>query len=59
MTDFEQETPPRHIGDGVYVSFDGYQIVVRVNDHRSEPVLFLEPEVMKALIAYYEKLKTT
>lgn len=47
-----------YIGDGVYVEFDGYYIVVRVNSHTNDPVVFLEPEVMEALISYYEKLKT-
>lgn len=27
----KQERKPRHIGDGVYASFDGYQIWLRVD----------------------------
>ena len=46
----------RHIGDGVYVDFDGYQFAIRVNDHRSYPVAFLEPSVMDALINYRNEI---
>jgi hypothetical protein len=46
-----------YIGDGVYASFNGMHITLRVNDHRSEPVVFLEVEVMEALIQYFERLK--
>lgn len=46
----------RHIGDGVYVDFDGYQFAIRVNDHRSDPVVFFEPSVMDALINYRNEI---
>ena len=44
-----------YIGDGVYVSFDGYHIWIAVNDHRNK-VVALEPEVMKKLILYSERI---
>jgi len=46
----------RYLGDGVYASFDGYQIWLAVNDHRNTPVVALEPLVMEALIQYYKDL---
>ena len=46
-----------HIGDGVYVSFDGYQIALRVNHHLNEPVVYLDPEVMKRLNEFYLRKK--
>lgn len=48
---------PEYLGDAVYASFDGYHIELRLNDHRSPPVVFLEPAVMDALINYYFKTK--
>jgi hypothetical protein len=40
-----------HIGDGVYVSFDGYQINLAVNHHTNHAVS-LEPEVFAELVLY-------
>lgn len=47
----------RHLGDGIYAGFDGYHIVLRVNDHRNEPVAHLDFDVMQSLIEYFEKTK--
>ncbi len=41
----------KYIGDGVYVSFDGYQIWIAVNDHHNK-VVAIELEVFKALVEY-------
>ena len=35
-----------YLGDGVYASFDGYQIWLAVNDHNNK-VIALEPQVLK------------
>ncbi len=43
---------PRYLGDGVYATYDGYQIELRLNDHREQPVIYLDPDVMKALVGY-------
>lgn len=43
-----------HLGDGVYASFDGYQIWLAVNDHNNKQVA-LEPSVMKSLIEYAKR----
>lgn len=45
-----------YIGDGVYVSFDGYQIWLAANDPRNKCVA-LEPSVFAALVCYSENLR--
>lgn len=47
---------PSYIGDGVYVSFDGYHINLAVN-HRTNHAVALEPKVMENLILYYNMIK--
>lgn len=44
-----------YLGDGVYASFDGYQIWLAVNDHHNK-VVALEPDAMRALINYYSSI---
>ena len=44
-----------YLGDGVYASFDGYQVWLAVNDHNNK-VIALEPQVFEALKLYVEKL---
>lgn len=44
-----------HLGDGVYVKSDGYALAISVNDHRAEPVVFIEPAVLMALIRFATK----
>ena len=39
----------RYIGDGVYASFDGYQIWLRVGSHTAPPLVAIEPEVLESL----------
>lgn len=46
---------PEHLGDGVYVSFDGYQLWLAVNDHNNK-VVALEPGVVVALLAYARRI---
>lgn len=41
----------RYLGDGVYASFDGYQIWLAVNHHENK-VVALEPSVFTALVGY-------
>lgn len=42
----------QYIGDGVYAGFDGYHITIRVNDHRTLPVVVFDYHVLKALYLY-------
>ena len=44
-----------YLGDGVYASFDGYQIWLAVNDHRNK-VVALEPDVLMMLERYKHKV---
>jgi len=45
-----------YLGDGVYASFDGYQIWLAVNHHKNK-VVALEPQVLKKLCEYAKMLK--
>ena len=46
-----------YLGDGVYVSFDGYALVLTTEDGLQETNrIVLEPEVYTALIQYTEQL---
>jgi hypothetical protein len=45
-----------YLGDGVYASFDGYQIWLAVNHHENN-VVALDPDVFAQLCKYVEKLK--
>lgn len=47
--EFEQ----RYLGDGVYASFDGYQVWLHVNHHEAPPCVALEPAVIDALNRYF------
>ena len=46
----------RYLGDGVYASFDGYQIWLAVNNDCNK-VIALEPAVIENLLQYIESLK--
>ena len=50
-----EHTDQEYIGDGVYASFDGFQIWLAANNHKNV-VIALEPSVFDALIAYRERL---
>lgn len=45
-----------YLGDGVYASFDGYQIWLAVNQE-SNHVVALDPNVFDRLCQYVEMLK--
>lgn len=47
-----------YIGDGVYVSFDGYAIVLAVNHHDNK-VVVIEPEVYANLVRFVDSLSET
>lgn len=44
-----------HIGDGVYVSFDGYRVVLESNMPTTDTI-YLEREVAEALVEYIQHL---
>ena len=43
---------PRYLGDGVYVSFDGFQFWLHVGAHTNPPAVALEPQVLANLNEY-------
>ena len=46
-----------YLGDGVYIEFDGYQILLKANNHLNPTdTIALEPAVFKALVRYARKL---
>ena len=53
MSDTEDKND-EHIGDGVYISHDGYQLWLAANHHENK-VIALEPAVLSQLIKYAEK----
>jgi hypothetical protein len=44
-----------YLGDGVYASFDGYQIWLAVNHHENKQVA-MEPAVLLSLLSYAERV---
>ena len=53
MTDIKDKHS--YLGDGVYASFDGYQIWLAANHHENR-VVALEPAVLLQLIEYAQRL---
>lgn len=52
MVEFRKE----YLGDGVYASFDGYQVWLHVGHHEAPPVVALEPAVIASLNRYYASI---
>jgi hypothetical protein len=46
-----------YLGDGVYVSFDGYQIVLMTERAGHMDTIYLDNAVWRALFQYVERLK--
>jgi hypothetical protein len=47
-----------YLGDSVYVSFDGYMLVLTTdNGMGPSNTIYLEPEVYEALVGYVDRLK--
>lgn len=45
-----------YLGDGLFVSHDGFQICLRTGDGNNQRV-FLDPEVLQNFLQYVEKIK--
>lgn len=54
MTD---EPPETYLGDGLYASFDGWQVKPRAPDSPVDRVVYLEPPVLEAFERWVAKLK--
>ena len=46
-----------YLGDGLYASFDGYNIALRAPREHDDHIVYLEPNVFQALIAFVDDLK--
>ena len=47
------EKNSQHIGDGVYIGYDGFAIWLHTNDHQfPDNVICLEPQVLDSLIFF-------
>lgn len=44
--------PEEYLGDGLYASFDGYQIRLRAPRDHGDHEVYLEPPVLKAFLEY-------
>ena len=47
-----------YLGDGCYVSFDGYQIALKANSSEyPTDIVYIEPQVWENLVKFVEHLK--
>ena len=53
------ETRETYLGDGLYASFDGWQIVLRAPRSEGDHYVALEPEVVVTLLEFIAGLKAT
>jgi hypothetical protein len=56
MAEYGPKKNETYIGDGVYVSFDGFQIWLRAPRDNGNHVIALEPDVFNSLVAYRQHL---
>jgi hypothetical protein len=52
-----EERFTQYLGDGVYVSWDGYHIVIRANSHIDPNPIYFDGEVLQIFLKYVEELK--
>lgn len=58
-TDAHKPPFPDYMGDGVYVHFDGFNLVITTSHHdprQADNVIAIEPEVWAALHRYRDRL---
>lgn len=46
-----------YLGDGLYASYDGWQVELRAPQEHGDQKVFLEPNVLQAFLSYIESLK--
>lgn len=44
----------KYLGDGVYANYDGYHVELRTGSHKSDVLVFLDPEVAQSLVEYIQ-----
>lgn len=52
----EHNSDHEYLGDGVYVSHDGYHVWLDLRAQDSTTAVALEPDVFKRLVAYRERI---
>jgi hypothetical protein len=50
-------TKEAYLGDGLYASFDGWQIKLRAPRENGDHEVYLEPAVLKELMKFIEQLR--
>jgi hypothetical protein len=45
-----------YLGDGLYASFDGWQVCLRAPREEGDHVVYLEPSVVHALTEYFKRI---
>lgn len=51
-----RETPyTEYIGDSIYATYNRGQIELRLGDHRTRPVIYIEPQYLYAIVEFYQK----
>jgi hypothetical protein len=53
-----QRSEKMYLGDGVYADFDGFGITLHTERDGGTHWIYFEPEVLAALFAYVERLKS-
>lgn len=48
----EMKVEPVYLGDGVYATFNGFSIELRLGAHTNPPVVVLEQREMNALVQF-------
>lgn len=54
MANKKELLKPEHLGDGVYIHDEGYEIVLAVNHHENKVISMSEHEI-KAFIEYVKR----
>lgn len=49
-------TDETYLGDGLYVSFDGYQFKLRAPRFEGDHEVYLDPQVYKAFVVYAKRI---
>jgi hypothetical protein len=50
---------PTYLGDAVYAYSDGNGIELKLDNHASRCLIYLEPEVVKALETFWARVRET
>ena len=51
-----QHTAETYLGDGLFASFDGFQFYLRAPREGGDHVVALEPEVLRAFLAFVQRI---